>query len=106
VGLRVETGGGWTFISQWLSGETIIEPESGYEKWQYSSTFALVSKAIGQHRFSLRADWFDTDHFQTSFPPGDTESGSAWTLGYSYERDDHWNFAVEALQIKSDVSYR
>ncbi len=41
IGLRVETAGGWTFISQWLRGETIIEPESGYEKWEYSSTFAL-----------------------------------------------------------------
>jgi len=106
IGLRVETANGWTFISQWLSGETSIEPESGYEEWKYSSTFALVSKAIGQHRFSLRADWFDTDHFQTSFPPGDTESGSAWTAGYSYERDEHWNFGIEALQIKSDVSMR
>ena len=106
VGLRVETAGGWTFISQWLRGETIVEPESGYEKWEYSSTFALLSRAIGQHRFSLRADWFDTDHFETSYPPGDTESGSAWTAGYSYERNAHWNFAVEALQIKSNVSAR
>ena len=106
VGLRVETAGGWTFISQWLRGETIIEPESGYEEWGYSSKFALLSKAIGRHRISVRADWFDTDHFRTSYPPGDKESGSAWTAGYSYERDDHWNFAIEALQIRSDVSMR
>ena len=106
VGLRVETAAGWTFISQWLRGETAIEPESGYEVWEYSSTFALVSKSIGKHRFSLRADWFDTDHVETSYPPGDTESGDAWTAGYSYDRDDHWTFAIEALQIKSDVSMR
>jgi hypothetical protein len=106
IGLRVETAGGWTFISQWLRGKTIIEPDSGYESWEYSSTFALVSKAIGPHRISVRADWFDTDHFETSYPPGDTESGNAWTAGYSYEHDDHWGFAVEALRIKSDVSSR
>jgi hypothetical protein len=70
IGLRVETANGWTFISQWLSGETSIEPESGYEEWKYSSTFALVSKAIGQHRFSLRADWFDADHFPDELPAG------------------------------------
>jgi hypothetical protein len=106
VGFRVETANGWTVIAQWLNGETAIEPDSGYEAWKYSATFALVSKAIGRHRLSARADWFDTNHFETSFPPGDTESGSAWTAGYSYERDDHWSFAVEALQIKSDVSAR
>ena len=106
VGLRVETANGWTLIAQWLSGETAAEPETGYEEWKYDSTFALVSKALGRHRVSARADWFDTDHFETSFPPGETESGSAWTLGYSYERDDHWSFAVEALQIKSDVTSR
>ncbi len=106
VGLRIETASGWTLIAQWLSGETLVEPASGYEEWKYSSKFALVSKAIGRHRVSARADWFDTNHFETSFPPGETESGSAWTAGYSYERDDHWNIAVEALQIKSDASAR
>jgi hypothetical protein len=106
VGLRVETANGWTLIAQWLGGETAIEPESGYEEWKYSSTFALVSKGIGRHRISFRADWFDTDHYQTSFPPGETESGSALTAGYSYERDNHWSFAVELLQVKSDASSR
>ena len=106
IGLRIETANGWTLISQWLGGETIIEPESGYESWEYSATFALISKAIGPHRVSVRADWFDVDHYETSYPPGDRESGSAWTAGYSFERDEHWNFAVEALQIRSDVSSR
>ena len=106
VGLRVETANGWTLIAQWLGGETVIEPGSGYEEWKYSAKFALVSKAIGRHRLSLRADWFDTDHYRTSYPPGDTESGSAWTAGYSYERDEHWRCEVEALQVRSDVSSR
>jgi hypothetical protein len=106
VGLRAETAGGWTFITQWLDGKTIIEPDSGYESWQYDAIFALLSKAIGRHRISVRADWFDVDHYETSYPPGDTESGSAWTVGYSFERDEHWSFAVEAMEIESDVSMR
>jgi len=106
VGLRFETANGWTLIAQWLAGITEIEPDSGYEDWKYSSTFALVSKALGRHRISLRADWFDTDHFVTSWPPGLQETGSAWTAGYSFERNDHWSFAVEAMQIKSDVEQR
>jgi hypothetical protein len=106
VGLRVETAGGWTLIAQWLGGKTEIEPESGYEEWEFSSTFALLSKAVGRHRFSVRADWFDTAHVETSWPPPFEESGNALTAGYTYERDDHWSCAIEALQIKSDVSQR
>ncbi len=106
IGLRAETPGGWTFITQWLDGSTIAEPETGYETWKFSSTFALVSKAFGKHRISARADWFDTDHVRTSWPPPVEESGSALTAGYSYVRDDHWSIAVEAMQVKSDVSQR
>ena len=106
VGLRVETAGGWTLIAQWLGGKTEIEPESGYEEWEFSSTFALLSKAVGRHRFSVRADWFDTDHVETSWSPPSEETGDALTAGYTYERDDHWSCAIEALQIKSDVSQR
>jgi hypothetical protein len=106
VGLRVETASGWTFISQWLGGETSIEPETGYEVWKFSSTFALLSRSVGRHRVSLRTDWFDTDHIETNWPPRIEESGSAWTAGYSYERDEHWRIAVEAIQINSDASGR
>ena len=106
VGLRVETAGGWTLIAQWLGGKTEIEPESGYEEWEFSSTFALLSKAVGRHRFSVRADWFDTDHVETSWSPPSEETGDALTAGYTFERDDHWSCAVEALQVKSDVSQR
>ena len=70
VGLRVETGGGWTFISQWLGGKTAIEPESGYEEWEYSSTFALRQQGDRSAPLSLRADWFDTDHIRDELPAG------------------------------------
>lgn len=106
IGLRFETANGWTMIAQWLDGETVIEPETGYEEWKYSSKFVLVSKALGRHRLSVRADWFDTNHFESSWPPGLQETGSAWTAGYSFERNQHWSLAVEAMQIKSDVLQR
>ncbi|MFZ2509446.1 MAG: hypothetical protein WAW79_13350 [Steroidobacteraceae bacterium] len=106
IGVRAETAGGWTFIGQWLGGETIIEPDSGYEVWEFSSVFAMLSRAIGKHRISARADWFDTDHVRTSWPPALEETGTALTAGYSYDRDEHWNFAVEAMQVESDFSGR
>jgi hypothetical protein len=105
IGLRVETAGGWTFISQWLGGETSILEGSSAE-WLYDSTFVLVSKAIGRHRISARADWFDVDQVETTWYSLSHESGDAWTVGYGYEHDRHWNFAVEALQIRSNVTNR
>ena len=106
IGLRIETAGGWTLISQWLQGQTSIEVDEAYEKWEFGSTFALLSKSIGRHRISARADWFHTDHIETSGPFLIQESGDAWTIGYSYEHDRHWSLAVEALQVESDVSRR
>jgi len=106
LGLRLETSGGWTFIAQWLAGNTSIEPETGYEVWDFDSTFLLVSKAWGPHRISARADWFGTDHVQTSWPPPVEEDGTGFTAGYSYDFDDHWHCAVEFLQIRSDVAAR
>ena len=67
----------------------------------------MLSKAIGQHRFSGRADWFDTDQVQIELAARVRGiRRCAWTVGYSYERDQHWSFAIEALRIKSDVSMR
>ncbi len=106
IGLRVETAGGWTFISQWLDGETSIEPETGYEEWKFSSTFVLLSKALGRHRISARADWFNVDHVRTAGTFLFQESGDAWTIGYSYERDRHWTLGIEMLQVESDVTGR
>lgn len=106
VGLRVESAGGWTLIAQWLEGETAAEPETGYEKWYYDSAFVLVSKASGPHRFSLRHDWFDNDHVETSWPPGGTESGDAWTAGYTFDYGEHWRFAIEALRIDGTTTDR
>jgi hypothetical protein len=105
IGLRVETSSGWTFISQWLEGETSIMENSAAE-WEFGSKFVLLSKAIGRHRISARADWFDVDQVETTWNSLSHESGDAWTVGYGYEHDRHWSFAVEAMQIRSDVSDR
>ncbi len=105
IGLRVETAGGWTLISQWLGGETSIMENSSAE-WAFDSIFVLLSKAIGRHRISARADWFDVDQVESPWYSFSHESGDAWTVSYGYEHDRHWSLAVEALQIKSDVSRR
>jgi len=105
VGLRIENAQDWTFIAQWLGGETYVG-EDRYE-WAFESEFLLISKAFGQHRLSARADWFEVDRAPTPWSPaGGGETGDVWTFGYSFERDDQWTFALEALQIASNVSDR
>ena len=105
VGLRVETAGGWTLITQWLGGETSIE-EGSSELWEFESSFVLLSKAFGKHRITGRADWFETYQVRSAWPLVFEESGDALAVGYSYEHDQHWRLAVEAMRIKSDVSAR
>lgn len=105
AGLRIETAGDWTFIAQWLAGETYVDEER-YE-WEFESGFALVSKAFGRHRFSARADYFEVERAPTSWSPaGGGETGDILTAGYRFDRDDRWTFALEALRVQSDVSDR
>lgn len=105
VGLRVETAGGWTLIGQWLGGATSILEDSAAE-WEYDSTFVLLSKSFGRHRVSARADWFDVSQVASPWFSFSRESGDAWTIGYGYEHSQHWNFAVEWMEVDSDVSDR
>jgi hypothetical protein len=105
VGLRTETARDWTFIAQWLAGKTYAGPDR-YE-WAFESGFALVSKAFGRHRLSARADYFEVDRDPLPWlPEAGGETGNILTIGYRFERDDRWSFAIEALQVRSDVSDR
>lgn len=106
AGLRVDTADDWSFVVQWMGGDTSAGPGSA-ESWDFDSSFVLASKAFGRHRISARADWFETEHVASMWPPPRLEeSGNAWTIGYSFELEPHWHFAVEALEIDSDVSQR
>jgi hypothetical protein len=105
VGLRAESAGGWTLIGQWLGGATSILENSAAE-WKYDSTFVLLSKAFGRHRVSARADWFDVNQVESPWFSFSRESGDALAIGYGYEHNQHWNFAVEWMEIDSDMSDR
>jgi hypothetical protein len=103
--LRVETGGGWTALLQVLDGETDIEPHGLWLDWKFDSQSALLAKRLGAHMLAVRYDAFNVLFRGNPLLSG-SEDGSAWALAYSYDRGDHWRFALEWLRVESDVPAR
>lgn len=103
AGLRVESGSGWTAIAQFLSGATYIAPQGIDVRWPFRASFALLSKRIGPHTFSVRYDRFEVDG------PGDSagEASYAWhkghalTLAYVFQPAPRWRITLEWLHVAS-----
>jgi hypothetical protein len=104
IGVRAESGTGWTAIAQYLDGETVIAPDSLYLSWPFRARFALISKEAGRHRISFRYDSFAVDS-ESAFGGG-PQHGHAWTAAYVFERDTHWRFTLEWLRVSSDNENR
>jgi hypothetical protein len=98
AGLRVELANGWTAIAQWLDGETYVDPEPDL-KWPFKARFALLSKSIGPHTFSVRYDRFNVSS-NLSSREGE-QDGHAWTAAYIYELNPHWRATLEWLHVNS-----
>jgi hypothetical protein len=105
VGVRFETGNGWTAILQALDGETFIAPGGFWLQWEYDSQSALIAKRTGPHMVALRYDQFGVIFRRNTALPG-SEDGEAWTVAYTWDRGGPWRFAAEWLRVKSDVVER
>jgi hypothetical protein len=104
VGIRAESGTGWTAIAQYLDGQTAFEPGDDYLIWPFRARFALISKEMGNHRISLRYDSFAVEG--ESDYGGGPQHGHAWTTAYVFEPDAHWRFTLEWLRVASDNENR
>jgi len=102
--LRLETGSDWTLILQAMSGDTTIQPRLRLT-WEFESWSALVAKRWGKHMLAARYDDFDVV-FEGNPALPNSETGNAWDLTWSWERDEHWRFALEWLRVESDVPAR
>jgi hypothetical protein len=100
AGLRIESETGWTGIVQWMQGETSIAPPPGQTlAWPFHAQFALLSKRVRRHTFSVRYDRFEVD---TNIPTGDGyQGGHAFTAAWMFEVDPHWRLALEWLRVRS-----
>ncbi|HVW68110.1 MAG TPA: hypothetical protein VHB68_04005, partial [Steroidobacteraceae bacterium] len=79
AGLRIEAGRGWTVIAQWLSGATYISPAGTDLRWPFRASFALLSKRLGRHTFSVRYDRFEVG----GYSGGDEEDDDGQQNGHA-----------------------
>jgi hypothetical protein len=103
--LRIETGNGWTAILQALDGSTYIAPGGFWLDWLFDSQSAMLAKRVGAHMVAARYDAFNV-LFSGDPAASGSEDGHAWTLAYSFDRGDHWRFALEWMRVESDVPAR
>jgi hypothetical protein len=104
VGVRAESGDGWTAILQGLKGNTAIAPGGFNLDWPFKASYVLLAKQLGRHMLSARYDRFEVD---SSIPEGDgTQSGHAWTAAYVFTPDVHWRFTLEWVRVTSNSYYR
>ena len=104
AGLRVEGGGGWTAIAQYLSGETYIAPSGADRRWPFEASFALLSKRIGPHTFSARYDRFEVDGPGDPGQPSEVwQKGHAVTLAYIVQPQPRWRVTLEWLHVTGTV---
>jgi hypothetical protein len=103
LGARYDGPAGLAVIAQWLKGTTDAgPPPSGH--WGFKTSFVLVAKEFGQHRFALRYDDFNVDMPGTAY--GETDNGHALTFGWTWKLREHVELAGEWLQIHSEVGGR
>ena len=104
VALRIETGGDWTLLLQAIDGDTEINPFRSLV-WEFDSQSAMLAKRWVRHMLAARYDAFEVA-FDNDPSKAGNEHGHAWTFAYTYEYDPHWRFALEWLQVDSNVQAR
>ena len=104
LGARLEATRHWSFVAQYLDGDTAIGADSSGDD-QFLMTmhaaFVLASFEWGAGRLSGRYDHFGTHQSSGFYGPAANDNGHAWTLGWSRSLGEHWRLAAEWLQVTS-----
>jgi hypothetical protein len=104
-GARLTPTANWTFIAQYLDGDTIVgsdEADQNQFRMTYHAAFALASLEWGRERLTARIDRFGT-HQSSGFyygPPAD-DSGHAWTAAWTHDLGAQWQLAAEWIRVTS-----
>lgn len=101
LGARLESGGGWTAIAQYLEGDTTIAPGGYVLDWPFRAEYALLARSFGRHTLSVRYDTFAVETNANAAGDG-AEIGHAWTAAYVFTPDEHWRFTLEWLHVSSN----
>ena len=104
LGARLEPSAHWTFIAQYVAGDTAIGADSsGIDQFymNFHTDFALVSFEWSQERFTARYDDFHTHQLSGFFGAPSDNAGHGWTFAWSHEWGGHWQFVAEWLRVIS-----
>jgi hypothetical protein len=106
-GVRLEPYAHWTFVAQAIDGNTAVR---GGDQAQYyvrfRAAFALASYEWGRQRLTGRYDEFHTHQLSGFVGPPSSQDGHAWTLAWTYELGDHWQFVSEWVRAVSSFPPR
>jgi hypothetical protein len=102
AGFQTELPFGVGLIGQYLWGRTYMGQKFGNERAvdiDFDAKFVLLTKVLGENRFSVRREWFAVDDKDgRSFDPSD-ESMRGWTLSYQRQISSNWRIAFEWLEV-------
>jgi hypothetical protein len=104
LGASVEPSEHWTFIAQYLNGNTAVGADSsGNQQFymRFHADFALASFEWARERLTLRYDNFDTNQVSGFYGPPSDETGHGWTFAWSHQYGEHWQFVAEWLRVAS-----
>ncbi len=108
-GARLEPTARWTFIAQYVDGDTIIGSYSaGYDQFRmsYHVAFGLASYEWASDRLTGRFDDFGTHQSSGFVGPPRNESGHAWTAAWTHDLGANWQFAAEWIRVRSEFPWR
>jgi hypothetical protein len=106
AGVRAEWRDAWTFIAQWMGGDTAVgaSPDGrGFLITEFDSYFGLISYAHGAHRVTLRYDDLYTDTTRGEEFFNSEQHADGWTVAYLFDYDEHWQFGLEGLRIEGEL---
>lgn len=109
AGARLEPSAHWTFIAQYLDGDTAVGSDFSIENqffMKYHALFALASYDWNRERLTLRGDAFGTHQLRGFYGLPINQSGHALTAAYTHDFNDHWQLAAEWIRVWSDFPPR
>jgi len=104
AGVRLEPAAAWTFLVQYLDGDTAVGPNEDFDeqfKMTYRTAFALTSFGWREERFTARFDDFRTNQVSGFYGPPSDDLGHAWTMGWMHDLGRGWQLAAEWIRVTS-----
>ena len=96
----------WKFglLGQWIDGDTLMGEDLGpwhVQDVEFDSTYLMLTRPFGKHRWSTRYEWFDLQPFND--PPGITnqDKGNAFAVAWLYQLNHSVRLGAEFMQIRS-----